>query len=212
MLAGQSLTNNGTVAGGLIVSSGALATGGGAYGNVTNLSGGLFSPGDGGHTNFIINLSLSDSSTNRFWIGSPALHDMSFLSNSLALTDIGTPLLQLDLRAYAGASGTIVLYDNVFAGMSGFDGTNTFLRLSDMLGPNDNLILGNGVTFAAVGGGSATNLFTIRYDFNADGDGVNNDIVLTVIPEPASLNLLLVLGAAYWLGRRRLSPRVRLNR
>ncbi len=210
LLAGQNLTNSGTVAGGLIINNGALATGGGVYGNVTNLSGGLFSPGDGGHTNFIQNLSLADNSTNRFWIGSTAAHDMSVISNSLTLFGAGYPRLQLDLRAYALGSGTtIVLYENAFSGASGFDGTNTFLRLADLLGPNDNLILSNGVTFAAVGGGTATNLFTISYDFNADGGSSGNDIVLTVIPEPASMNLMVLLGTAFWVYRRFYSPRDR---
>jgi autotransporter-associated beta strand protein len=207
LLSAQNLTNSGTVAGGLIINSGAFATGGGTYGNVTNLSGGLFSPGVGGHTNFIQTLTLADSSTNRFFIGSPALHDMSVISNSLNLLS-GVPLLQLDLRAYSSVGGiNIVLYDDVFSGLSGFDGTNTFLQLSDVLSPDNNLILSNGVPFAAVGGGSTTNFFTIRYDFNADGDGMNNDIVLTVIPEPTTLNLLVVLGAAFAL--RRHGPRHR---
>ena len=206
----QALTNSGMIAGGLSIGNGASAIGGGLYGNVTNLSGGLFSPGDGGHTNFIQNLALADSSTNRFYVGSPDLHDLSVVSNSLSLAGTGTPLLQLDLRTYSSAGGSlIVLFDNVFPGLGGFDGTNAFFRLSDLLGPNNNLILSNGTTFAAVGGGSTTNFFNIRYDFNVDGDGVNNDIVLNVVPEPASVNLLVMVGAAYWLRRYRQRARRR---
>ncbi len=208
---GQSLTNRGTVMGGLIIAYNASVSGGGSFaGGVTNLSGGLLTPGVGGATNFFQNISLSGSSTNLYWIGpSYATHDMSVITNSLT-GDGSSPLLKLDLSAYvqnpADAGRTIVLYQNLFTGMSAFDGTNQWFRLSDLGGPSHGLNLLNGTSFYALGNG-ATNSFTIRYDFNSDGTA--NDIVLTVIPEPATLNLLLLCALACgWRGlRRRLARR-----
>jgi autotransporter-associated beta strand protein len=211
LLAGQNLTNRGTVAGGLILGSGALVTGGGSFaGAVTNLSGGTLTPGTGGDTNFFQSLTLAGGSTNLFWIGSATTHDMSVITNSLDYTGSGMPQLKLDLSGYTWNSGdTFQLYNNLFTGLSAFDGTNRYFQITDAFGAVSNLY--NNALFSAVtGGGTATNLFALRYDFNS-GDSQNNDILLTAIPEPASFNLLLMLGAAYWLRRRLHGSRHRWN-
>jgi len=202
---GATLNNQGAVLG-LIVNPGGLATGGGSYGTATNLSGGTLTPGVGGDTNFFQRLTLAGGSTNLFWIGSAATHDMSVVTNSLDYTGSGMPQLKLDLASYTWNSGDqVVLYDNRFSGMSAFDGTNRWFQFTDAFGAVSNLY--NNTLFSAVTGGSSTNLFRINYDVLASGDGQFNDIAITAIPEPASLNLLLLIGAAYWLRRRLHSAR-----
>jgi autotransporter-associated beta strand protein len=203
---GATLNNQGAVLG-LIVNPGGLATGGGSYGTATNLSGGTLTPGVGGDTNFFQRLTLAGGSTNLFWIGSAATHDMrSVVTNSLDYTGSGMPQLKLDLASYTWNSGDqVVLYNNLFSGMSAFDGTNRWFQFTDAFGAVSNLY--NNTLFSAITGGSSTNLFRINYDVLASGDGQFNDIAITAIPEPASLNLLLLIGAAYWLRRRLHSAR-----
>ena len=55
----------------------------------------------------------------------------------------------------------------------------------------------DGDLFTLVDASGKTNFFQISY---TGGDG--NDVTLTVIPEPALMNLLMMLGAACWLRRR----------
>ena len=202
---GQTLTNFGSVTGGLDITSGALLTGGGFYsGAVTNQSGGTLTPGSGGDTNYFNSLTLAGGSTNTFYVGSAANHDMSVVSNGLAYTGSGQPLLTLNLQNYtqsANATGAVImLYQNL--GTNAFDGTNDYFTLSDG-GPNNGMKLKNGMAFEAVGGSSATNDFTISYNYQANGTaGGGNSIVLTVIPEPTNALLLLVAGAACYLRHR----------
>ena len=216
LAAGQSLTNRGTFTGGLIIGSGANVSGGGVFnGNVTNGNGGLLTPGVGGDTNFFTHLTLAGGSTNSFWVGSTAAnHDMSVVSNSLSYTGDGTlmPGLKLDLSAYTWlCNDTIVLYDNRFSGPSALDGTNQWFTFSD-IALGSVVDLKNGTIFSALtDGGSATNQFRINYDLTANGSSQFNDIALTAIPEPASLNLLLAFGAAYYLRRRTHNARQRRN-
>ena len=198
------LTNSGTVAGGLIIGANALATGGGYYANVTVAAGGTLTPGLGGNTNYVGNLTLNAGSTNLFQLQSLNTHDMTVVSNSLTWGG-ASPLLMLDLAAYTPpVSGTIVLYDNVFSS-PGWDGTNQTFQLVDWgAGANSPVLLTNNATFWAVGGGTTTNYFEIQYNFAADADNIGNDIALTVIPEPASVNLLIVMGATCFFLRRRI--------
>ena len=216
LASGQSLINRGTVAGGLIIGSGASVSGGGGFnGAVINGNGGFLTPGLGGDTNFFKSLTLAGGSTNSFWVGATAaLHDLSVVSNSLAYTGDGSlmPRLKLDFSLYNRNFGdTIVLYDNLFSGMSDMNGTNRWFTFQDALGSVTNLY--NGTLFSAVtDGGSATNLFRIAYNFDAGGNSQFNDIALSVIPEPATLNLLVLLGSAYWLRRRMRRPRQRWDR
>jgi hypothetical protein len=117
------------------------------------------------------------------------------------------PQLKLDFSSYTWNSGDeIVLYNNLFTGTSDFTGANRFFQFQDAFGNLTNLY--NNTLFSAVTAGSATNLFRINYDALANGDGQHNDIAITAIPEPSSLSLLTVFGAAYWL-RRRLNRRAR---
>ena len=202
LASGQSLTNRGTFTGGLIINPGASVSGGGSFaGAVTNLSSSLLTPGLGGDTNFFQSLTLAGGSTNAFWVGSATFHDLSIISNSLAYTGLGMPQLKVDLSSYTWNSGdNLVLYDNLFSGPSVFDGTNRWFTLTDAFGAATNLY--NGTLFSAVtDSGSATNLFRVSYEFN-NGDGTANDIVLTAVPEPASLQLLMLVGAVYGLRRR----------
>ncbi len=203
LLSGQSLTNRGSMLGGLIISSGALAMGGGSYaGAVTNLAGGTLTPGVGGDTNFFQSLTLAADSTNMFWIGSATTHDMSVVTNSLEAMGAGSPLLKLDLTNYNWQRGDeFVIYNNLYTGMSAtLDGTNKWFQFQDAFGALTNLY--NNTYFNALTSGGATNMFRINYDALANGDAQYNDIMLTAIPEPASFNLLAMLGAAYWLRRR----------
>ena len=206
------LTNRGTVAGGLIIGANALATGGGYYANVTVASGGTLTPGVGGNTNYAGNLTLNGGSTNLFQLGSFPNHDMSVVSNSLTYGG-NNPLLTLDLTQWNSPvyGSKIVLYDNVFSTpLAGWDGTNQTFQLVDWgAGASSPVLLTNNVSFWAVGGGTTTNYFRINYAFAADLDAVGNDIALTVIPEPASVNLLVLLGAAYALRRRLHRPKRR---
>jgi autotransporter-associated beta strand protein len=207
---GQNLTNRGTVAGGLIIDSGALAVGSGSFaGAVTNLSGGTLTPGIGGDTNFFQSLTLAGGSTNAFWIGSVTTYDMSVITNSFNHDGTGMPNLKVDFSDYSWNSGDqFTLYNNLFTGPSAFDGTTIYFQFQDAFGVTTNLY--NNTLFSAVtgsGGATATNLFRINYDALANG----NDITLTAIPEPASINLLLMLGAAYWLRRRLHGSRRRWN-
>ncbi|MCX7009158.1 MAG: autotransporter-associated beta strand repeat-containing protein, partial [Kiritimatiellaeota bacterium] len=203
LIAGQNLTNSGTVAGGLIINSGTFVSGGGIYnGAVTNQSGGFLTPGAGGQTNYFYqSLTLASGSTNSFWIGSTNNQGLSVISNGLLAADASHPLLRLNLNNYTWVSGnSFMLYQNI--GTNAFDGSSQYFQFQDAFGNTTNLL--NNVFFSAVtgtGGSSATNLFSIRYDFNS-GDGSANDILLTAIPEPASVNLLLMLGAVYWMHRR----------
>ncbi|MCX7006620.1 MAG: PEP-CTERM sorting domain-containing protein [Kiritimatiellaeota bacterium] len=83
---------------------------------------------------------------------------------------------------------------------------NGLFTLSDPSGPNNGLVLTNGIEFKAVGPLSTTNTFRIIYDFAAQG-GVANDVLLTVIPEPTTASLLLMLLLAG--GTRRLVRHLR---
>jgi hypothetical protein len=134
---------------------------------------------------------------------------MSVVTNSLNFTGTGLPQLKLDLGSYTWNQGDqIVLYDNTFIGMSAFDGTNKWFQFTDAFGAVTNLY--NNALFSAVtAGGTSTNIFRISYDALANGDAQYNDIAITAIPEPASFNLIVMLGTAFWLRRRIHRPRNR---
>ncbi|TAN37047.1 MAG: hypothetical protein EPN23_06990 [Verrucomicrobia bacterium] len=190
---------------GLVVNSGGLATGGGQYGTVTNMSGGTLTPGFGGDTNYVGDLTLSAGSTNLFYVKSYDTHDMSVVTNSLSYGG-NNPLLKLDLTDWTPpvSSGTIVLYDNIFAGASGFDGTNNVFQLSDWgTGANSAQLLTNGASFWAVGGGTNGPItFTMHYDLNNDGTVNDIGLTYTVIPEPGAASLLGLVGVAFFMRRR----------
>ena len=211
LASGRSLTNGGAVSGGLIVGSGAHVSGGGSFGGpVTNQSGGFLTPGAGGHTNFFASLTLNGGSTNSFYVGPTyATHDMSAVTNRLSGNG-SSPLLRLDLGDYtwtpADQGQVIVLYDDLSGGPSGFDGSSSYFVLSDPGAGalNDGLALPEGTSFYATGNGSVSNAFAIHYNYDVGSGtpGAGNDVVLTVIPEPESVSLLLLLGSACLMRRR----------
>ena len=195
--------NLGNIGGGVTIGNGGTLLGGAHFsGAVTNQAGGLLTPGTGGDTNFFKSLTLFGGSTNEFWVGSVATHDRTQTTNGLYAADSGHPLLKLDLTAYDGSQGTIVLYDNL--GANAFDSAANWFQLSDPGGPADGFDLRNNWAFYAVDGGGDTNCFVLRYDYNVATDtfGSGNDIALVAIPEPAALGGIMVVGALYWGYRR----------
>ncbi|MCX6998010.1 MAG: PEP-CTERM sorting domain-containing protein, partial [Kiritimatiellaeota bacterium] len=61
----------------------------------------------------------------------------------------------------------------------------------------DGIPLTEGLEFYAQGGGTVTNQFRINYNLG----GLDYNVVLTVIPEPTTLQLLLFLGTTCALRR-----------
>ena len=205
------LTNYGTVAGGLIISSGALVTGGGHFsGSVTNQAGGMLTPGVGGDTNYFSSLTLNGGSTNSFYVASLTKHDMSVVTNGVIYGG-DHPMLNLNLTDWTApaSTGTLVLYDDLSG--SAWDGISQTFQLADGGSAYDGQLLTNGASFLALGGGSTPIKFTMQYNVIADGDSNPNDIGLTytVIPEPTSMSLMAMLGAVYLMRQRILRPRRR---
>lgn len=188
--ANNSLTNDGTLMGGLVISNGAFATGGGHYnGAVTNI--GTLTPGVGGDTNYFSSLTLMGGSTNTFWIGNAA-HDMSEVTNLVYGTG-GAPVLNLDFSngGYVWApSGTVyTLYKDPSNGWN-WDGTNQLFRLAW-----NGQLWSNGATMSGINGNGNAN-FKIIYGSDA--------ISIETIPEPSTAGLLLGLtGVAYVVRRYR---------
>ena len=211
------LAVNGSIMGGLItVQTNATLAGYGYAGNVTVSAGATLSPGNSSISNIYVgNLTLSNGALTRLEIQSATIHDMVTVSNSLTL--VSAPQLVLALTngwtQSANVGKTIVLFADAFAGGTTWNGVTTVFQLSDFgPGATDNgLILTNGSTFWVNGGtGSTNNQFQINY-FGSAGDGTaGNDILLTVIPEPSSVNLMMMMGLLYWvrmfLNRRKQGP------
>jgi autotransporter-associated beta strand protein len=196
----------GTLTGGGLISVYNLGTlgGTGTLGNVQINAGGTYSPGNSPGTQLVANLTLN-SGTLRSELVATNNHDLVIVSNALAFAPGTTNYLHLVLNTgftpLRDATYLIVRND----GLQLWDGSTFFL---DDTSIHSGLALTNGMVFQALGESSSTNFFSIQYDFNALGsDGTANDILLTVIPEPTSVNLLVVFGAAYLL--RRLQQRKR---
>jgi hypothetical protein len=121
-------------------------------------------------------------------------------ANGFSLALGTTNYLHLALSNYVFENGAsyLIVQDNSATVWNG----NQFF-LSDALSPDNGATLTNGATFLAVGEGSSTNLFRIAYDFDSVSGttGSGNDILLTVIPEPTTVNLLVLIGAAAGLRR-----------
>ena len=201
---GGTTVSNGTLdvtgsVGGLItVQSNATLSGYGYGSNVVVASGGILDPGILTSNFYVSNLTLSNNSLTRLEIQSATIHDFVTVSNSMTL--VNSPKLTLALTngwsQSANVGQTIVLFNNVFSGVNGgWDGTNTLFQLVDPGGSNNGLMLTNGTVFAINGGTGTNNYFQINY-FGGTG---GNDIVLTVIPEPSTINLILLIGMLYWM-------------
>ena len=201
--AGPTIVSNGTLlantslSGLISVYNGGTLGGTGALGTVQLNNGGTLSPGNGPGVQFVTSLTLSGGTLRSELVSSNNFDQV--IANALTLTPGTTNFLHLALNGFtleAGASYLIARNDS----LTPWDGSSIFF-LND-LSVDNGLALTNGMTFQAMGETTTTTLFRISYDYVGSGDGVANDILLTVIPEPASLNLLVICGAAFWLRRR----------
>ncbi len=199
-----SLVINGSVGGLVTTLAGATLGGTGAIGTAVLNPGSLLSPGNSPGTLSVTNLTLNNN-TNLFELVTAAAYDQVQVAASGSLSLTNSPFLRLTLTNFTASAGDkFLLFDNQFA-TTPFDlAADGNLRLLDeFYGLGNPQELTNSMVFSALGGGVGTTTFQIFYDANgliADHSG--NDILLTVIPEPASFNLLVMLGAAYWLRRR----------
>ena len=132
--------------------------------------------------------------------------DRVLASNGFVLAPGTTNYLHLALANYVLETGAsyLLVQDN-----SGTPWNGNLFTLDDPQGPNHGWALTNGASFMAVGGNASTNLFSIAYNFDSVSGltGSGNDILLTVIPEPASVHLLVLSGMVYILRRRLLRKR-----
>ena len=208
---GNVIVSNATVevrgtltSGGLIqVLNGGTLGGTGALGNVQVVTGGIYSPGFvspfSSGSQVALRLTLTGGLFNATVSSTNAYSQLEATSGFL-LANNTTNYLHLTLSNYTleGGGRYLLIQDDSLTPWNG----NQF-TLSDPLSPNNGWTLTNGATFFAVGGGS-TNQFRIAYDFDSISGtiGSGNDILLTVIPEPTSVSLLLVVGVAYGLRRR----------
>ena len=186
--------------GGLIqVFNGGTLGGTGALGNVQVNSGGTYSPGFSPGTQLVVSLTLNGGLFNETIVSSNN-YSRVVAANGFSLAPGTTNFLHLALSNYVfenGASYLIVQDD------SGTVWNGNQFVLSDALSPDNGSTLTNGATFLAVGEGSSTNMFRITYTFDSVSGttGSGNDILLTVIPEPTTVNLLVLMGAAAGLRR-----------
>jgi autotransporter-associated beta strand protein len=186
--------------GGLIqVFNGGTLGGTGALGNVQVNSGGTYSPGFSPGTQLVVSLTLNGGLFNETIVSSNN-YSRVVAANGFSLALGTTNYLHLALSNYVFENGAsyLIVQDNSATVWNG----NQFF-LSDALSPDNGATLTNGATFLAVGEGSSTNMFRIAYDFDSVSGttGSGNDILLTVIPEPTTVNLLVLIGAAAGLRR-----------
>ena len=133
-------------------------------------------------------LTLNANGTIKFMFGANAVTMFNTSRSTVGATNTLNGLIQVDLGAYTGGAGTYTLINgitNVLAGalydtLSGgsISGTGTY----------------SSANFAVLNGGAQQ--WTLGL---ADG---NKDVVLTLIPEPATLGLFAVSGAVVILLRR----------
>ena len=193
----------GTLTGGGLISvlNGGTLGGTGALAAVQVFNGGAYNPGYvspfSAGAQSVVSLTLTGGLFGGQLVNT-SNYSRVYAANGFTLTPGTTNYLYLALDHYSGEPGdTYVLVQN----NSSTPWNGNLFTLADPLSPYNNMVLSNLVTFAAVGNSGQTNFFHIAYNFNADGGAVGNDLVLTVVPEPTSLSLLLLLGAAYGLRR-----------
>ena len=197
----------GTLTGGGLISvfNGGTLGGTGALGNVQVYSGGSYSPGYSPGTQLVVSLTLNGGLFQADVVTSNTF-DRVLASNGFVLAPGTTNYLHLALANYVLETGAsyLLVQDN-----SGTPWNGNLFTLDDPQGPNHGWALTNGASFMAVGGNASTNLFSIAYNFDSVSGltGSGNDILLTVIPEPASVHLLVLSGMVYILRRRLLRKR-----
>jgi autotransporter-associated beta strand protein len=194
---------NGSVGGLITVHGGGTLGGTGQVSSARLNPGSTLSPGNSPGLLLVTNLALNNN-TNLFELVSAGVYDQVQVAGGGSLSLTNSPFLRLSLTGLVAHGGDkFLLFDNQFSATP-FDkaADGNFRLLDEYYGLGSPLELTNAMTFFALGGSGATNEFQIFYDaagVNPNGSG--NDILLSVIPEPASLNLLALLGAAYWLSR-----------
>jgi autotransporter-associated beta strand protein len=186
--------------GGLIqVFNGGTLGGTGALSSVQVNSGGTYSPGFSPGTQLVVSLTLNGGLFNETIVSSNN-YSLLIAANGFTLALGSTNYLHLALNNFVlqGGATYLMVQDNSVTPWNG----NQFF-LSDALSPDNGATLTNGATFLAVGESSSTNMFRINYTFDSvSGTTVGgNDILLTVIPEPTTVNLLVLIGAAAGLRR-----------
>jgi autotransporter-associated beta strand protein len=151
-------------------------------GDGSGMADALLSPGDGIGTLHTAAVTLGSDAEFKFELNSTAgTYDLLSANGAVQL---GSAILSLsDLGATALPVGfQFALIENTSSSAT----TGTFQGLSD------------GATFQV-----GANTVTVDYDATLDGDGVANDVVLKVIPEPAGGALLAVGALLAGLTRRR---------
>ncbi|MCX6997930.1 MAG: PEP-CTERM sorting domain-containing protein, partial [Kiritimatiellaeota bacterium] len=180
--AGQTLQGQGATTGGLIMDTGST-----------------LSPGNSTGTNTFYDALTLKGNTNVFELVTTSDHDMTVVASTGSLTLQNKPIL--DVRAtglVANPDDVFVLFDNQ---------SSSLITLTDTFWLDASTQLGNNATFTA-----GAKSFRINYDAVANGDAVHNDIILTVIPEPTTLQLLMFLGTAFSLRRKLRQPQMNFRR
>ena len=175
-----------TFANGLSIASHGALIGTGYVNNATVNNGGALSPGFSPGTQIFSNLTLNAGAIISNEVFSLASHDLIVATN---LTVNGTMTWNLTL------TGTALAYTNSMTMLdvgNYIDGTTT-----DWLSLGGTNLLHEGDSFVMPSTDGSNNFFRISYV-----GGTGNDVVLTVIPEPANALLLIFASTAYYLRRR----------
>ena len=205
------LTGTGKVSGALDIATGAMVdvteVTGGSYtlgsgqalkgkGTVTGGlimgSGSTLSPGNSTGTNYFNSALTLSGNANVFELVSVTDHDMTVVTSTGSLTLQNKPILDVQAGSLtANLYDTFTIFDNQSGGA---------ITLNDTFWLDDSTPLPDNATFTA-----GTKTLRINYNVGAG----NNDIVLTVIPEPGTMQLLLFLGTALLMRRKLRQPKRR---
>ncbi|MCX7008137.1 MAG: autotransporter-associated beta strand repeat-containing protein, partial [Kiritimatiellaeota bacterium] len=199
---GSTYVVNGLHNGAIITAySNSTVGGSGPISSTLLVTGGTYQPGYGSVlTQAVATLILTNSSTLAVTLAQTNNPAYVTVSSQLTLAGTNNYLRLSNPDSLSYTAGTITLVD--YRGTGVLDFTNNYFRLADnintIVGPNDGWALTNNMQFSVVGGGSATNLFTINYD-----DLANGVITLTAVPEPGTASLLGLIGVAFLVRRLR---------
>ncbi|MCX6997829.1 MAG: PEP-CTERM sorting domain-containing protein [Kiritimatiellaeota bacterium] len=193
-----SLNGPGAFQGGLNLASNATLSGSGLINDAVTVSaGGILSPGNSPGTLTFSNLTLETGAIITNEIASLALSDQIVAAN---LTVNGVVTWNLTLTGSALAPNNALKLMDVDSYLGSI--TTDWLSLG---GTN---LLCEGDSFALQSADGSNNLFSISYAGDGTVGGHGNDVVLTVIPEPASV-LVILLGSGLLVLRRRWKKRCR---